>query len=138
MLLPPSRLRPRQIHQVFGIALIEDREALRQLDATTELPQEAIGRRVECTSPDAAGGILRVAQTGDQRAGSLKHLGSRTPREREQENPRRIGALGYQPCNSMHQGRRLARTRPGDDQQRLHAMTHRRLLRGIELIHQRI
>ncbi len=68
---------------------------------------------------------------------SAEHLGGGSSSKREQQNARRFGATNDLPGDSMSQSRRLARSSPRDNQQRLIAMHHRRPLLRVERLKKR-
>ena len=64
----------------------------------------------------------------------LQHLARRPARERQQQDPLRRHALAHQPRDPRAQRRRLARARPGEDQQRPAGVRRGRPLLVVELV----
>jgi hypothetical protein len=133
-----------QVHQVAGVFAVVDGEAGVEPDAPGPVAQQACADSVEgarpaqlgLRQPGPAGGPLR-----QDAPHAPPHLVGRAAREGEQQNARRVGAVGDQMRHAVRQRVGLARAGAGDHQQGrrrvrtrtpVHAMHHRRALRRIE------
>ena len=128
VVLAQIQFAAQRAHQVFGIALVVDREPRVNADRFAVLPQQARSGPVERASPDAAVHV-GIAQHGGH---AFDHLRGGTASEREQQNPFRRHALRDQPGDAIHQRRRLAGAGAGDDQQRFQAVAGRLALRVVQ------
>ncbi len=143
----------RDVHEVLGVAAVEDREVRLQADVARVHAQQARGDGVERAAPDAllqaagaeggeaggadgAGGAGSAAGRGrlrQQRVDAPQHLGGGAAREREQQDAPRVGAAGDEVRDAVHQRGRLAGARAGDDEQRAVAVRGGGELLGIEV-----
>ena len=128
VVLAQIQFAAQRAHQVFGVALVVDREPRVNADRFAVLPQQARSRPVERASPDAAVHV-GIAQHGGH---AFDHLRGGAASEREQQNPFRRHALRDQPGDAIDQRRRLAGTGTGDDQQRFQAVAGRLALRVVQ------
>ena len=128
VVLAQIQFAAQRAHQVFGVALVVDREPRVNADRFAVLPQQARSGPVKGASPDAAVHV-GIAQHGGH---AFDHLRGGAAGEREQQNPFRRHALRDQPGDAMHQRRRLAGAGAGDDQQRFQAVAGRLALRIVQ------
>ena len=101
-----------QVHELAGVALVEDAERRVEPHRRAVLAQQPVGDGVERAAPHAAG-----ART-DEGLGPGQHLEGRPPGERQQENALGADTSGHQAGHPRRQRARLPGAGGGDDQQR--------------------
>jgi hypothetical protein len=111
------------VHEVLGIASIEDSEGRGEAEVTGVCAQEVCRYRVEGAPEHAPGGAapVRVCSPGEC-LDACEHLRSGAPGEREQQDARGIGATLHKVGDPVGDRQRLAGPGTGDDQQRAVAM----------------
>ena len=128
------------VHEVFGVAPVHDREIGRHADVAGVDAQQARGDGVEGAAPDARGGAegsggRACGPAGRQhRLDAAQHLGGGAAREREQQDAPRVGAALDEVRHAVHERGRLAGAGAGDDEQRPVAVRHGGELLGVELL----
>ena len=120
-------MRAGELHEVFGVALVHDREVGRDAGGRAEFPEETMPGAVK----GAAGHV--AAGAPDQTLGAGEHFLGGATREGEEEY-----AFGGDPCiykmrDSIDQGTRFPRSRPRDNEQGSLAEGGGRRLLGIQL-----
>ena len=120
----PRRRQPEIVaddgQQVLGVAAVVDGEGGVEPDAFGVAAQQARADTVERPRPADRGRTLRRPSQDaaeDARRPPL-HLHRRPARERQQQDPLRIGTPAHEVRHAMREGVGLARTGAGDDQQR--------------------
>ena len=116
-----------ELHQVFGVALIHDREVAREAGGRSELPEQTVARRVERPA-------LHARRRGaDEPLGAREHLVRGAAREREEQNPLGRNAALDQVGDAIDERARLAGSGAGDDEQRPFFVRGGRPLFGVQL-----
>ena len=142
-LRPSAERRAGDVHEVLGVAAVEDREVRLQADVARVDAQQARGDGVEGAAPDALAAARRVpaeapplprGRLGQQRVDAPQHLGGGAAREREQQDAPRVGAAGDEVRDAVHQRGGLAGAGAGDDEQRPVAVRGGGELLGIEVV----
>ena len=123
------------VHEIFGVAPVEDGEVRLHADVAGVDAQQAGGDGVEGAAPDALRGAARgVAARRQHRLDAPQHLGGGAAREGEQQDAPRVGAALDEVRHAVHQRGRLAGAGAGDDEQRAVAVLRRGELLWIELL----
>ena len=112
LLLGESERRARELHEVFGVGLVHDREVRRESRRLSEPAQQPVRGRVEGPAVHGA------ARAPDQPFGAAEHLLRGATREREEQDALRTDAALEQVRDAIHERAGLARPRARDDQQR--------------------
>ena len=110
-----------QVHQVRGVAAIEDRESRIQADALRVQPQQLRADRVEGSRPlDRSRGNARAPgeRASAQALDPPRHLQRHAPREREQQDAPGMRAVQDQVGDAVRKGLGLARAGARDHEQR--------------------
>ncbi|MNS66889.1 hypothetical protein D3C72_1001200 [compost metagenome] len=142
--LGKTQLVPGKVHQVGAVFAVVDGEIDVEPDLFGINAQQACADAVKCAGPGQRVGESPRIAAEDVFADTLhaaRHFRGGTPRKRHQQNTAGIGAIHDQMCDTVGQRVGLARTGPGDDQQRPgrvavcqpNAMLHRLALLFVEL-----
>ena len=124
----------RHVHEVFGVAAVEDREVRLHADVARVDAQQAGGDGVEGAAPDALGRAARaVAARREDRLDPAQHLARGAAREREQQDAPRVRAALDELGDAVRERCRLAGAGAGDDEQRSVAVLGGCELVGVEL-----
>ena len=109
-----------EIHQIGGILAIVDGEGRRKPDGFRIFAQQPRADGVECAGPGQAigYGASSAVELDEDQIDPPHHFRRGAPRESQQHDAPRIGALLDQPGHAMRQRRGLAGARAGNDQQR--------------------
>ena len=130
----PER-RAGDVQEVLGVAAVEDGEVGTEADVARVDAQQTRGDGVEGAAPDAGGDAARADPAGrEERFDAAQHLGGGAAREGEQQDAPRVGAPADQVRHAVHEGRRLAGTGAGEDEQRSIAVRRGGELVGVELV----
>ena len=122
------------VHEVFGVAAVHDREVRRHADVACVDAEQAGGGGVERPAPDALRGAAgAVAARREDRLDPAQHLGGGAAREREQQDAPRVGAALDELGDAVHERSRLAGACAGDDEQRSVVVLGGCELVGVEL-----
>ena len=123
--LGQPKLRAQHVEEILGIGPVVDREAAVQADRLAVAPQEPGGNGVERPTPDpgagraeGGGGGPGIVQLAQHTIHPAEHLRGGPPREGHQQDPSGLNPLGDEPGDAVDQGRGLAGSGPGHDQER--------------------
>jgi hypothetical protein len=120
-------LGARELHEILGVALVEDREVAGEAGLGAEAPEEAVGGAVERAAVHAAAGAPDEAF----RAG--EHLLGDAAREGEEEDALRRDAALDEVRDAVDERARLAGAGAGDDEEGAVAVGGRLALGLVEL-----
>src|SRR6185437_10639081 len=111
LLLAVAEVGARELHQVFGVALVHDREVAGQARLGAELPEQPMAGGVE-------GPALHPARRrADEALGAGEHLVRGAAGEGEEENALGRDAATYKVGDTIDEGARLPRAGAGDDEE---------------------
>ena len=142
-----GRVQPQfganEVHEVFGVSSVVDREVWLQADPLAVPAQETGGNGVKRTAPNllsnggvvlGGGGPRQLAGNSPQISGdAAQHLLGRPPREGQQQDTIRVNAIGNLASDPRGQGLGLSRARPGNDKQRVVAVGDGALLLWVQI-----
>ena len=113
-----AELVAQEVDAVRGVRAIENGEARIETDRVRMETQQAIRDAVERARPGQVSGSARFPGWVADPARAAGHLGRRTPREREQQDPPRVRPVPDQVGDPMRERVGLSRSRARDDQER--------------------
>ena len=123
---PPARpgqpeIVAHKIHEIGGVAAVEDREACLQTDAFRVQAQQLGAHRMKRSGPFDGLAWDRPSSVERSRADPLdppRHFGRHPPRESQQQDAPRVSAVEDEVGDTVRKRLGLARSGSGDDQKR--------------------
>ena len=127
LLLRKPELRARELHEIFGVGLIHDREIRRETGRLSKAAEETVRCGVKGAAVHGAAGAAHEA------FGAAEHFLGGPPREGQEKNPLGADSILEQVCDAIHERARFSRARARDDQQRPVCVRSRLSFRRVEI-----